>query len=129
MYFFFLFESSSIVLMERRPPRSTRTDTLFPYTTRFRTKEGNENEIAGSCQHLDSEFGHRNRHRAGMRRQTLRLETLEPALSAAGVACGDQCGSTGSLRPCKDPRAEIKARGMLFGTTTHTTLAGRTHAH
>src|SRR3546814_11559743 len=26
--------------MIRRPPRSTRTDTLFPYTTRFRS-EGN----------------------------------------------------------------------------------------
>src|SRR3546814_4469634 len=25
-------------LMIRRPPRSTRTDTLFPYTTRFRSK-------------------------------------------------------------------------------------------
>src|SRR3546814_3688448 len=25
------------VLMIRRPPRSTRTDTLFPYTTRFRS--------------------------------------------------------------------------------------------
>src|SRR3546814_2763656 len=24
--------------MIRRPPRSTRTDTLFPYTTRFRSK-------------------------------------------------------------------------------------------
>src|SRR3546814_18487009 len=24
--------------MERRPPRSTRTDTLFPYTTLFRSK-------------------------------------------------------------------------------------------
>src|SRR3546814_18085582 len=24
--------------MLRRPPRSTRTDTLFPYTTRFRSK-------------------------------------------------------------------------------------------
>src|SRR3546814_2939992 len=24
-------------LMIRRPPRSTRTDTLFPYTTRFRS--------------------------------------------------------------------------------------------
>src|SRR3546814_14951014 len=23
--------------MRRRPPRSTRTDTLFPYTTRFRS--------------------------------------------------------------------------------------------
>src|SRR3546814_15522282 len=25
--------------MKRRPPRSTRTDTLFPYTTRFRSVE------------------------------------------------------------------------------------------
>src|SRR3546814_6619815 len=27
-------------LMIRRPPRSTRTDTLFPYTTRFRSVGG-----------------------------------------------------------------------------------------
>src|SRR3546814_18180778 len=27
-------------LMIRRPPRSTRTDTLFPYTTLFRTVQG-----------------------------------------------------------------------------------------
>src|SRR3546814_18846983 len=27
-------------LMIRRPPRSTRTDTLFPYTTLFRSKYG-----------------------------------------------------------------------------------------
>src|SRR3546814_18219734 len=26
--------------MIRRPPRSTRTDTLFPYTTRFRAYRG-----------------------------------------------------------------------------------------
>src|SRR3546814_5161717 len=26
--------------MIRRPPRSTRTDTLFPYTTLFRSKSG-----------------------------------------------------------------------------------------
>src|SRR3546814_8141302 len=26
------------VVMRRRPPRSTRTDTLFPYTTRFRSR-------------------------------------------------------------------------------------------
>src|SRR3546814_8667125 len=31
MYFFFL--------MIRRPPRSTRTDTLFPYTTLFRSND------------------------------------------------------------------------------------------
>src|SRR3546814_10157781 len=28
--------------MIRRPPRSTRTDTLFPYTTRFRSELGSE---------------------------------------------------------------------------------------
>src|SRR3546814_20996103 len=34
-----LFLSSSVlfVLIIRRPPRSTRTDTLFPYTTLFRS--------------------------------------------------------------------------------------------
>src|SRR3546814_13517773 len=29
-------------LMIRRPPRSTRTDTLFPYTTLFRSHAGDE---------------------------------------------------------------------------------------
>src|SRR3546814_15189482 len=33
MYFFLVF-----FLMIRRPPRSTRTDTLFPYTTLFRSE-------------------------------------------------------------------------------------------
>src|SRR3546814_19783348 len=33
MYFVFCF----FFLMIRRPPRSTRTDTLFPYTTLFRS--------------------------------------------------------------------------------------------
>src|SRR3546814_6812347 len=28
--------------MTRRPPRSTRTDTLFPYTTRFRSVGGGQ---------------------------------------------------------------------------------------
>src|SRR3546814_9363262 len=32
-FFFFFF------LMIRRPPRSTRTDTLFPYTTLFRSQQ------------------------------------------------------------------------------------------
>src|SRR3546814_3059074 len=30
---------SFFFLMIRRPPRSTRTDTLFPYTTLFRSRE------------------------------------------------------------------------------------------
>src|SRR3546814_19618331 len=40
-YFFVLLSSilcCSFFLSIRRPPRSTRTDTLFPYTTLFRSK-------------------------------------------------------------------------------------------
>src|SRR3546814_17552574 len=33
--------------MIRRPPRSTRTDTLFPYTTLFRSAHGNSRARAG----------------------------------------------------------------------------------
>src|SRR3546814_5421192 len=32
---------SFFFLMIRRPPRSTRTDTLFPYTTLFRSSQAN----------------------------------------------------------------------------------------
>src|SRR3546814_15370181 len=35
--FFFVVYSFFFFLMIRRPPRSTRTDTLFPYTTLFRS--------------------------------------------------------------------------------------------
>src|SRR3546814_10976947 len=34
-----LFTSVFVFLMLRRPPRSTRTDTLFPYTTLFRSAD------------------------------------------------------------------------------------------
>src|SRR3546814_14017751 len=33
-------------LMIRRPPRSTRTDTLFPYTTLFRSVAGGADGVA-----------------------------------------------------------------------------------
>src|SRR3546814_14831347 len=33
-----MFSATFFFLMIRRPPRSTRTDTLFPYTTLFRSK-------------------------------------------------------------------------------------------
>src|SRR3546814_16706704 len=35
--FFFIIFGFFFFLMIRRPPRSTRTDTLFPYTTLFRS--------------------------------------------------------------------------------------------
>src|SRR3546814_16613109 len=47
-------------LMIRRPPRSTRTDTLFPYTTLFRSLHVAERDPP---QRLDGDHGgHRLRH-------------------------------------------------------------------
>src|SRR3546814_13911272 len=36
--------------MIRRPPRSTRTDTLFPYTTLFRSSPRRSGEAAGMAE-------------------------------------------------------------------------------
>src|SRR3546814_6525327 len=46
-------------LMIRRPPRSTRTDTLFPYTTLFRSPED------GGSPHEPARHRHLNATRAG----------------------------------------------------------------
>src|SRR3546814_3974060 len=42
--------------MIRRPPRSTRTDTLFPYTTLFRSDES-INTLRTRCEGLGMELG------------------------------------------------------------------------
>src|SRR3546814_7882350 len=72
MFFFFL--------MIRRPPRSTRTDTLFPYTTLFRSWLGGVGDIAVGQQH------HRGHE---LHRDSARLDR--------GVECVDG-------RPCCDHR-------------------------
>src|SRR3546814_17320356 len=51
---------SVFFLMIRRPPRSTRTDTLFPYTTLFRSPETDARRSRG-----DQEFRMGRRPRRG----------------------------------------------------------------
>src|SRR3546814_2176489 len=43
-------------LMIRRPPRSTRTDTLFPYTTLFRSIQHKYEDDMADCPWLSLEF-------------------------------------------------------------------------
>src|SRR3546814_10859765 len=40
-----------LFLMIRRPPRSTRTDTLFPYTTRFRSRFADRDAYLAGAEH------------------------------------------------------------------------------
>src|SRR3546814_7179257 len=45
--------------MIRRPPRSTRTYTLFPYTTRFRSVS---NQLVDGCRLAGAQHDHRHHH-------------------------------------------------------------------
>src|SRR3546814_7847679 len=57
--------------MIRRPPRSTRTDTLFPYTTLFR-----------SCQLIGIAFADRAQPASGNRQRLVPLDFAELAGTA-----------------------------------------------
>src|SRR3546814_14078423 len=60
-----------IFLMIRRPPRTTRTDTRFPYTTLFRSNVGSLTYHFGSKANLLREIYQR--HTAPMNRRRLEL--------------------------------------------------------
>src|SRR3546814_1887623 len=57
--------------MIRRPPRSTRTDTLFPYTTLFRSAAavgaGAHGDHPARLRHLVVDLAQRGRHLVGQR--------------------------------------------------------------
>src|SRR3546814_19269180 len=76
--FFCVFILLFFFLMIRRPPRSTRTDTLFPYTTLFRSKGSN----------CDLPGGAKNSNRKGHRsmKKFLTVAAFGAALALSG--CG-----------------------------------------
>src|SRR3546814_9112676 len=61
--------SSFFFLMIRRPPRSTRTDTLFPYTTLFRSGR--------SCRHSCTRVEGRRTSRGRESMAGIRVQPLE----------------------------------------------------
>src|SRR3546814_7507849 len=78
-------------VMIRRPPRSTRTDTLFPYTTLFRSfgdpTQGEES--AGGPR-----FGEHRQHRVAI--------TLDPAFERRPVGTVDRALKSADLKPVLD---------------------------
>src|SRR3546814_5187001 len=75
--------------MIRRPPRSTRTDTLFPYATLFRSDNGDADE------HADRAPAHRQQRRQGHEQRQLgkRLDDFNGAqgdrIDEAAVVAGN----------------------------------------
>src|SRR3546814_18568473 len=61
--------------MIRRPPRSTRTDTLFPYTTLFRSRPGDHAEEGGA---EDRDFGRAAGEAAGDEGGAIEEKLAEP---------------------------------------------------
>src|SRR3546814_14776253 len=64
-------------LMIRRPPRSTRTDTLFPYTTLFRSSPGAPGNAPEALRRLIRSPFHRSHCRAD--RKSTRLNPVTNA--------------------------------------------------
>src|SRR3546814_12707470 len=75
--------------MIRRPPRSTRTDTLFPYTTLFRS--------------TPAEARRRSRRRSRATREP-RKEGSRDGHDLGSRRSDDICGSA-IARPCNPPQA------------------------
>src|SRR3546814_18627915 len=79
-------------LMKRRPPRSTRTDTLFPYTTLFRsdgkTRSMNNAEMAAAATGSADAQGKKARERVMIVQHRGSMEVLTGLLLAAAIAIG-----------------------------------------
>src|SRR3546814_19027776 len=100
-----------VFLMKRRPPRSTRTDKIFPYTTLFRSGEIGEaarvaekHAIVGSC-------GHRPPKIYGPRARLQRLPFLRCAFAVLAL------GAAGLLRVAPGRPAHAHRRATADSRT------------
>src|SRR3546814_13954554 len=97
--------------MIRRPPRSTRTDTLFPYTTLFRSLI--TWQTAGSVP--------QRRRQPAMREP---LPVAQPSLTA--IRC-DAAGPASDYRVSTPPRCPGIAVPAAFARRATLTQIGRAH--
>src|SRR3546814_20389503 len=104
--------------MIRRPPRSTRTDTLFPYTTLFRSDRGgrqDEGEMIGKGIAID-------RHRRERREEREKKNALRPAAPRpAGIK---KRGKTGDRQQRGDDDLENQPEPMGKDADRNPTVAG-----
>src|SRR3546814_6516386 len=95
--------------MIRRPPRSTRTDTLFPYTTLFRSIDGPGKDFVALCLECGDTF-------TGDRRLVdLALAGDNPAVERHFVSWPDD-----DTRPDRHLGRRDVALGAIFRSEEHT---------
>src|SRR3546814_1265570 len=113
-------------LMIRRPPRSTRTDTLFPYTTRFRALGSNRSRSLIMCC-LCCFFCRSMRNYDGLatfwrrfRGSRCRDGSRETASGLAADDGGDHLSPSGSPQLAADLRLAETRRGAALRSEEHT---------
>src|SRR3546814_2931197 len=102
--------------MVRRPPRSTRTDTLFPYTTLFRSRRSAQDRLADEPRNgADDDHGAhhdddplallpRRRHGFQLHRQLADVaRALTPAVTGTGYGYIWRAGT--SFTPIRDRKS------------------------
>src|SRR3546814_73256 len=100
--------SSVCVLMIRRPPRSTRTYTLFPYTTLFRSLTGRRRGRSLRLPLASPETGHGARvhrpcpivMRRASRRRCRRVPNADSAATTLHTANGCECFAGRHVHAC-----------------------------
>src|SRR3546814_1432487 len=103
--------------MIRRPPRSTRTDTLFPYTTLFRSPRQSQRAACESRQrrqqwnllHPDRALGSA-RHLYGVERLSLSIDRRRTELPPYGPPTQGLSFGHGSLAPLQPVDRRAPAR-------------------
>src|SRR3546814_5713228 len=120
--------------MNRRPPRSKRTNTLFPYTTLVRSDEGAGPQVAESRAGLEVPGGGAGRRRAGRRsdlfgddpgRLSRRRRVSREIHSTAVVEPGAELGDGVRIGPYSIVGPEV-VLGEGCVLHSHTVIGGRT---
>src|SRR3546814_15858212 len=100
--------------MIRRPPRSTRTDTLFPYTTLFRSKAERGAEAGGEDQQPDQGAHQGGKETLTLLHEAQQLGPKDGDEGAAGV------GGVHAVSPLLAPRVTgvrlVKAASRSMAT-------------
>src|SRR3546814_9146607 len=107
-YFFFL--------MIRRPPRSTRTDTLFPYTTLFRSGSA----ASAFRRHSGRRTGRSGRVRRGRRSEEHTSELQSLMRISYAVFCLKKKRKTITNRTKTKPNKQITTSQIGYDTSSTT---------
>src|SRR3546814_17652844 len=110
--------------MIRRPPVSTRTDTLFPYTTRFRSRQiGVETQIEPLVMLDQGDVGAFASRRARSVAGHLAFADAEPPSGESGLEVGD-----GLFEPGRG-RSLARSEGRRVGKECVSTCRSRGSPH